>query len=306
VITTLTGSNAFLLKAELTWLVAGFIAEHTDMGLERIDGEEAPYDRMREALESLPFLASRKLVVLTSPSANKEFLEKAVELLKEVPDTTDVIVVEPKPDKRTAYYKFLKKHTELKEFNELDENGLSRWLIEQAKERGGGLAPADARYLVQRVGANQQLLSNELEKLLNYKPQITRRTIDLLTDQTPQSTIFELLDAALNGNTKRALALYEEQRSMKVEPQQIIAMLAWQLHVLAVVKAAGERDVNEIARDAKLNPYVVRKTSNLARRMSQGEVKKLIHDTLQLDIRLKSEPIDADEALMQLLFSATK
>src|SRR3546814_19438404 len=65
---------------------------------------------------------------------------------------------------------------------------------------------------------------------------------DLLT---PQSTIFELLDAALSGNTRRALELYEEQRSMKVEPQQIIAMLAWQLHVLAVVKAAGERRSEE-------------------------------------------------------------
>lgn len=299
-ITTLTGTNSFLLRAELRRLVDAFEAEHTDMGLERLDGEEAPYDRMREALESLPFLATRKLVVLNAPSANKEFLEKGVDLLKNLPETTDVIIVEPKPDKRTALYKFLKKSSELQQFNELDENGLARWLVDRAKDSDGNLSQSDARYLVQRVGANQQLLSNELEKLLNYDPKITRATIDLLTDQTPQSTIFDLLDAALGGNTKRALALYEEQRAMKIEPQQIIAMLGWQLHILALVKAGGERDANEIARNAKLNPYVVRKTQGLARNLSLGEVKKLVHYTLVLDIRMKSEPIDADEALTYL------
>ncbi len=70
----------------------------------------------------------------------------------------------------------------------------------------------DAKYLVMRVGANQQTLSNELAKLLSYDKAITRQTIDLLTEQTPQSTIFELLDAAFAGNSKKAMELYAEQR----------------------------------------------------------------------------------------------
>jgi DNA polymerase III subunit delta len=300
-ITVLSGTNTFLLRQELKRLVDGFVAEYTDMGLERLDGEEVSFDRLREALESLPFLASKKLVVLQSPSANKEFAEKAVGLLENVPETTDVVIVEPKLDKRLSYYKFLKSRSEYKEFNELDPGGLARWLTGQAKGGGGTLQQADARYLVERVGANQQLLSNELAKLLNYNPKITRQTIDLLTDQTPQGTIFELLDAALGGNTKKALNLYAEQRAMKVEPQQIIAMLAWQLHVLGVVKVAGERDPEQIAREAKLNPFVVRKSAALARHMSLTAIKKLIHDTLVLDLRLKSELIDADEALQTLL-----
>lgn len=271
------------------------------MGLERLDGEEVSYDRMREALESLPFLASKKLVVLQKPSANKEFIEKAADLLANVPETTDVLVVEPKPDKRTSYFKFLKKAAELKEFNELDENSLARWITEQAKQRQGTVSLADARYLVQRVGLNQQLVGNELDKLLNYDLEISQQTINLLTDPTPQSTIFELLDAAMAGKTKRAFELYEEQRAMKVEPQQILAMLAWQLHVLAVVKTAVGKDAASIAKEAKINPYVVRKTQNLARHMSLPQIKRLVRSTLELDIRLKSQPIDPDEALLTLL-----
>lgn len=300
-ITALTGTNSYQLRNELRRLTDEFVAEHTEMGLEKLDGEEDSYNRMREALESLPFLAGRKLVVLQNPGASKEFAVRAAELLAEIPDTTDVVIVEPKPDKRTAYYKFLKKNAELREFNELDENGLARWLVDQAKEQGGTLVLSDARYLVGRVGTNQQLIANELAKLISYNPQVTRQTINLLTEPTPQSTIFELLDAALGGKAKRALDLYEEQRAMKVEPQQIIAMLAWQLHVLALVKTAGERDANAIASDARLNPYVVRKTQGLARGISLADVKELVGGTLALDIRLKRESIDADEALQHLL-----
>lgn len=52
---TLTGANGFALKHELDGLVRAFLAEHDAMGLERIDGEEADFGRLSEALTSLPF-----------------------------------------------------------------------------------------------------------------------------------------------------------------------------------------------------------------------------------------------------------
>ena len=302
-ITTLSGSNHFLLKSELDRLVQAFVAEHTDMGLEQFDGEEAEYDRMREALESLPFLASKKMVVLKKPSANKQFVEHFESLLGELPDTTYAIIVEPKLDKRMGYYKYLKSKTEFKDFSELDEQSMGRWLVERAKAQQGTLSTNDARYLIERVGLNQQQLSNEIDKLLNYRPQITRDTIDLLTDKAPQSTIFELIDAAMSGQVKRAMQLYDEQRRQKVEPQQILAMIVWQLHVLAVVKTAGQRDANEIAKQAKLSPYVVRKSQGIARRISLQELKDLIRSVLKLDISLKSKSIDADDALQNLFIT---
>lgn len=300
-ITTLSGQNSFMLQRELRRLIDGFVAEHTDMGLERLDGDEAGYDRIRESLESLPFLAARKLVVLRQPGADKQFAENAERLLAALPETTDVILVEPKLDKRLSYYKYLKKSTEFKEFNELDGSQLAGWLADEAKHRGGKLARADAAFLVSRVGANQQMLDNELAKLLLYDPQVTRESILLLTEQAPMSTIFDLLDAALNGRTARALELYEEQRAAKVEPIQIIALLAWQLHILALIKTAAGRDAGSIASEAKLNPYVVRKSMSIAGRLTLAEVKILIRSVRDLDIRLKSVSIDPDEAMRGLI-----
>lgn len=302
-ITVLTGENSFLLQQHLRQLVRDFIAEHGDMALEQLDGEEAEFDRMREALQSLPFLATKKLVVLRNPSGNKQFVEAAEGLVTELPDSTDLVIVEPKLDKRTAYFKLLKSQKDFYHYDELDANGLSRWLIDYAKQHGGTLNQPDARYLIERVGTNQRLLSNEVQKLIQYDPKVSQESITLLVDKTPQSTIFELLDSALAGNHKRTLGLYQEQRQMKVEPQQILALLGWQLHILAILKTAGERDIQLIAKDAKINPYVARKSQSIARRMSMADLKRLIHDTFRLDIRLKSESIDADDAIQNLLIS---
>jgi DNA polymerase-3 subunit delta len=163
------------------------------------------------------------------------------------------------------------------------------------------LQRADAQYLAERVGLNQQLLANELEKLLLYDVQISRQTIDLLTEPAPQSTIFQLLEAAFAGNRRRAMELYREQRALKVEPPQIIAMLAWQLHVLALIKTAGQRSSDAIASEAKLSPYVVRKSQGIADNLTGSELKVLVQDLLEIDVRSKRSALDADEALQNYL-----
>jgi DNA polymerase-3 subunit delta len=286
-----------LRTAALKRLVDQFVAEHTDMGLERLDGEEVDYARMREAAQSLPFLAGRKLVVLRSPSANKDFVADFEAFVDGVAETNDVVLVEPKLDKRLGYYKQLKKLTDFQEFALLDGLALQRYLSDYASSQGGSLSSADARLLIDRVGTNQLILQHEVDKLLAHNPNIDRASIELLTERTPQSSIFELLDAAFAGNSRRAMALYDEQRALKVEPQQILAMLVWQLHILAIVKAAGSRSPDAVAKEAKISPYTVRKTTGLARRIGLGTLKELITELREYDVRLKSEALSADEVV---------
>jgi DNA polymerase-3 subunit delta len=305
-ISTLAGENEVLRTAELRWAVAAFEKEHGDMAVERLDGEEASYERMVEAVQSLPFLAARKLVVLRGPGANKEYTEKFAAFVEAVSDTNDVIIVEPKLDKRLTYYKQLKKLTAFKEFAVLDAGGLARFAVDYTKERGGSISSGAARMLVERVGTNQLGLQQELDKLLVFDPKITEHSIENLTEKTPQSTIFELLDAAFAGDAKRTMRLYDEQRALKVEPQQVIAMLAWQLHVLALVKTAKNRSVDDISREAKLNPYVVRKTQGLARDITLTRLKELITSLREFDVRTKTEGILPDEAVRYYLLQLSQ
>lgn len=294
-----------MIQHMLRQRVKDFVGEHGDLAIEKLDGEEESADRLIEALQSLPFLAEGKLVVIKNASSNKQFAEKFEGLLGSIPETNEIIFVEPRPDKRTSFYKLLGRRTGLREFKNLDEKELVKWLISEITAQKGQITGSDAEYLVQRVGSDQARLFNELRKLVAYNPEVTKSSIATLTEPAPQTTIFELLDAAFSGNHKKMLDIYEEQRQQKVEPQQILAMLAWQLHVLALIKTADNRRPEEIAKDAKLNPFVVRKSLNIAKKMTKTQLKELIAEALEIDIRLKTENIDADDALRHYLLAIT-
>ncbi|GAC1387869.1 MAG: DNA polymerase III subunit delta [Candidatus Saccharimonadales bacterium] len=300
-IVTLTGQNHYLLQTELDRQIKAFIAEHTNLAVEKLDGEEADFDQIIEAIQSVPFLTNKKLVVLKKPGSNKQFMEQITSLASSSSGQTTIIIVEPKLDKRSSYYKYLKSQTDYHEFNELDSSALGRWLVAEAKAQQASLQLGDAQFLVERVGASQQLLSSELSKLISYNAQITRQSIELLIEKTPHSTIFELLDAAFTSNIPLATRLYSEQRRMRVEPQQILAMIIWQLHVLAIVKSAGNLSADEIAKQSKTSAFVIRKTQNMAKGISLSTLKMRIHEVLTLDTTLKSQSIDVDEALLELL-----
>lgn len=299
----MTGDNQYARSQALREFVSAFVAAEGDLALERIDGEEHDFARIEEAITSLPFLSNKKMVVLSSPSKNSKFTEKVGELLLRVPDSTDLILYEPKFDKRSSLYKVLKKQTDFREFTTPDVGALARWASDEVKKRDGALTLADARYLVERVGANQQLIASELTKLMLYNSKVTRKTIDLLTEAVPQSTIFQLLDAAFAGNTKRALELYQEQRRLKVEPQQIIAMFAWQLHIMALIKVAGNRSTDEAAKQAKISPYVAGKTATLVRGITLDKLKQIIDELLSIDRRSKREALDLDDALKYFILN---
>jgi DNA polymerase-3 subunit delta len=296
-ITTLTGSNFYLLRRRLDEVVSKFIAEHGELALEKIDAEEAEGQAVLDAAQSLPFLSSRKLVVVRGAGSNKNLSGQIEQIIDSAGDTTDLIFYEPAPDKRTVYFKVLKSKTELEEYTELDVQGLAKWLVTEAKSQGGELNYSDATYLVERVGTSQEQLANELDKLLIYEPKISRQTIDLLTVKTPQSKVFDLLDAAFGGNKKRALELYDEQRAQKVEPQAIMAMLAWQLDLIALAVYGQGKDANTIAKDAGVSSYPLIKAQRLASNINQSKLKTMVERALELDYKSKTTALDLDEAL---------
>lgn len=304
-IVTLTGSNAFLLGVEQRKAVADFSKKYGETAIERIDGSGVSPAQLKSMMQSGSLFSTNRMILVTGVATNKLLGERIEDVLKADSQDIELIFIEPKFDKRSILFKTLKKNTEFHEYSVLDETSLSRWVVESTKQQGGIIDSSDARYLVQRVGTDQLRLSNELAKLVTYKSQISRHSIDELTQQTPQSTTFSLLDAAFSGNSKLALKIYEEQRKQKVEPQAIMGMIAWQLHILALVKAASQRGADEIAAQAKVSPFVVRKTMGLARGISLTDIKKLVSRTLLLDIRLKKDAIDADDAIKQLLLEIT-
>lgn len=302
-ITTLTGANKFLVAAKLKQMRADFLNAESYLALEKIDASEAELPAILEAVQSIPFLAKRKMVILRSLSSNKSASEKIEQIISSTAETTDLIIVEPNIDRRSSLFKTLKTDTDMQDFGELERPALARWVVAQAADAGGKISITDANYLIERAGANQQNLYTELQKLLTYSLEVTSETIDLLTEKTPQSKIFDLLDAAFGGQSQRALALYADQRAQKVEPAAILALLTWQLQLIALACYGADRSAEAIAKDANLSPYPVSKAQSLAKKIGAGRLANIINEVFEIDYRSKSSGLDLDEAIKTLIAS---
>jgi DNA polymerase-3 subunit delta len=303
-IATFSGTNAFALRAELAAVTDKFVKEYGDFALERLDGDESSYEQILGAIESLPFLATRKMVQVENLSLNKIAAELLDQLIDRAGDTTDLVIVESKLDKRGSFYKQLQKLTDFKDFSEMDESSLAGWLVNAAKQQGGMLGRPDAGYLVQRVGVNQLRLSNELQKLVQYNPKVNRASIDLLTAESTRTTIFNLIDSVFSGNVRQALNIYDEQRKQRIEPQAIHGMLVWQMHAVAVaVSMPAGADSHAVAKESGLSPYVLQKSQSIARKMGRQRVIEFMQLLRDIDYRGKREPLDYDEALQYAIIS---
>lgn len=297
----LCGSNSFLIEQEYKKLVGEFLADHGDLAIEKISGESTVYDQMISSVQAVPFLSDKKMVIIDGLSSNKELVEKFENLVAVVADSTDLVIKEVSIDKRTAFYKLLKKQGGFNEFGDLDDFALSKWSEQYAKTNGLEITSADMRYLVERIGNNQMLIASEIEKLSLFSKNPSREEIDKLVAPSPQSKIFDLVESAFSGNIENTMKIYDDQRRQKVEPQALLAMIMWQLNILALVVTAGNKSAAQIAADSKQSPYVVQKTMSIARKTSIKNVKDLVVRILELDKNMKTVSIDADEAVRTML-----
>lgn len=290
-IITLTGANHYLIKQTVDALAAEFESKHGAFGVERVSGEDADVGRLADLMQGASLFAAERLVVLSDASLNKPLWERLGKQLEHVPAQTTLVLVEPTLDKRTKTYKALRAGSDFREFAEPGEGELIRWAASYAKELGGQLEVPVARQLVERVGTDQWRLANELDKLVQFAPQISVAALDALVESTPQASAFELLDAVLARQPQRAQELLARLQ-LNEDPYRFLGLLISQVHALAVVQAAGQTPADAIASAAGLHPFVVRKSQSLARKLTATHVATMADAVAQCDHQLKSTGID--------------
>lgn len=296
----LTGENSFAVDQEKQRLVSEYLKENDIFGLERLDAEELEPSRLRDAVMQMPFLVSKKLVVISRPFANKSVVELLSNLVDAIPDEIDVVLVDSKADKRTKFYKQLTALKLIKEFTALKGSSLEKWVSDYADSLGSSITPSNSKYLVDRVGQKQMNLAREIEKL-SYASEITKQEIDELTDQSLQSSVFDLLDKTFAGKKDQALGMYDLLLANKTDPSEVLALIGWQLHVFALVKYAGEGSSGEIAGKTGLHPFVAGKAIYVARSLSAAQIKQSVESALDIDIKIKTSAIDSADAVRVLL-----
>lgn len=302
-ITVLTGTNHFQVKKELEALRQAFISKHGEPGVEVLDGTQLEVEQMKAVLTGASLFASDKFVVIKNISQSKDLSEQFLSIANDIPKEVRVILQEEGIDKRTSFYKTLKKEHEVIEFGEPSEQEVLKWISQKIKDEGGTISNSATQTLLRYIGTDQTQLLNEIQKLVSYNQEVSLETIEELVEKRPEDTVFQLLDATLSGRKEEALKILENLERSHEDPFAVANMLIWQTHILAVVSAAGNRPDSEISKQTKINPYVIQKTKRLTTRLSQKAINTIIESIAELDIKLKTSSVKPWRLLEQTILS---
>lgn len=286
-ITVLLGENSFEISRELQRLVADF-----DGIAEKIDGADLELKQLPDLLMGATLFAEKRLVIIKGLSENKTLWAAFPEWIGRVSDDVRLMLVEERPDKRTRTYKDLQKLADIHEFKlwgERDTAVAERWVVDEAQRLGFSLDKKSVHTLVARVGIDQWLLFQALQKLA-VLDEATPEVIEEIIDANPVENVFNLFEAALKGDADKVARMIETLQ-LSEDAYRLMGLLGTQAFQLLAL-GLTDKPASGVAKDLGAHPFVLSKLSPHATRLGKPGVKKVFAAFVEADSGMKTSAAD--------------
>lgn len=305
-----------------------------EMNTTRLDGNQAGESEILHAAATMPFLAERRLVVLTHPFSrmkDKGSQARFLVMLDRLPQSAALVLVVRDQRKRTRLKNGswvsvwdvlnemeskedrLKTHWLVawaegagarayrKGFPLPDQAEMPRWIQAKAQESGGKFSMDAAQELAALVENNTRIADMEIQKLLTYvnnERPVEVQDVQQLTAFHAQANIFDMVDALGHGNKTKAVellhALLEEQDAFALFP---MVVRQFRLLVQAREILDEHKGLDQIQRELGVFGFVAKKLNYQAGRFTLAELKRLYQALLEIDLASKTGEMNADLAL---------
>lgn len=282
-ITILAGENSFENERELSRIIAAF-----DGAPERLDGEVLELKQLPDLLMGMSLFATKRLVIIKNMSTNKALWNAFETWVEKVSDDIHLVLVEPKPDKRTKTYKVLQKAAKIVEaelWGERDVLLAEKWAAEEARLQDFALDKKSAHILVERIGVDQWQLFNALQKL-SVLGEVNPEIIEEIIEKNPVENVFGLFEAALKGNTIKVRTMLQSLEATE-DPYRVFGLLSGQAYQLALL-AVAEFPSAGVAADIGAHPFVLQKLAPFSKNLGRAGAKKVINAFAEADKDMKS------------------
>ncbi len=187
------------------------------------------------------------------------------------------------------------------EFARVDEGEAVKWLNETATLHSAKIDSDASRELVDSLGGDMMMISNELEKLLLYvgeKKRITLGDVETMVLAAKQRTLYELTDALSSHNRAKALEILDAMLSTGDGDEAAIGhlyMLARTFRQMLVILERNVRDTRALYQvlwqGFRLPPFAAEDVIRQARRYkSRRELTRALRLISKADAALRSNP----------------
>ncbi len=305
------GDEELLVEEALKRLKGLFASQvDEDFNLEVLDAPEAGAEKIIDSAETIPLLATRRLVVARGVNllSRKEQEALAGYLERSNPATTLVLVAHiPGPGvakdsgtmrkvEGSALFKKAKEHGEVLKFSLAGrgrQQKLDDWLNEQFALRGRS-AEAGARELMfEKVGSELRDLADVVERVCLFAPEkkviSVEDVAEVVVVPVAEQGIFELVDAV--ADRRRDLSLYLLNRLIRQgeSPHRIFSLLLRQFRLISRAKVlAGNHDYSAIASELGVPPFLVGKCVQQSKRYSAERLRSAFSELMRARVEMHS------------------
>lgn len=300
----LAGEEPLLRDDALAMIEAGVLGSAPrDFNLDRLEVSKSTPGRLEEALDNLPVLCERRLVILRVEEGRAAKLDLAwsqviESWLAQAGSSTSavLVIVVSKVDRRSKWVKAFREPAILVDCDPpKGARDLAKFLSDEAKRQAVDLAPDAADLLGERVGPQLLLLRQEIEKaglLAGPGARIQRRHVEMSVATVADEPIWDLTDAIGQGKTAEAIALLARMLTHGAAPPAILGALATHFRKLVRV-GHGESVAGP--------PFVVRKLEQQARRYPTRRLISCLRAIQRTDVDLKGASVMRPERALEQL-----
>ena len=324
----LYGEDDFSLKETLAEIKSGLgdddlIATNTSV----FQAVDVKLEQLIAACDTVPFLAPSRLVIVEglighfeqkrskgqgkrSVVANASNWEALAEYIVRMPRSTTLVLIDGGLNGNNRMLKALVPHADVREFRPLQRDSLINWMKSRAQNMGCSLSYQAVRLLVELVGNNLWLMSNEIDKLCLHssKGQVEESDVQILIANARDTNVFTMIDAVLEHRTPAAVRMLHDLEEEGAAPPYLLFMITRQfrLAIQANDLLSRKQKQAEIGKALGIySDYPLRKTIEQARKYSIEQLENVYRRLLDTDISIKTGRIKGDkgELALDLLIS---
>lgn len=254
-----------------------------------------------EECNTLGLFSLKKIVILESTNAFSSKGKEITELIDYLDNYNKnvILVFKCNLDKVDTRKKLYKKVSSVGKVLCLTKD--NNYLVNLVKEMLKDYKMDNINYFLTVVGTDINNITNELNKLINYKLEdkhITNNDIDSLCITNNDEEIFALTDAIVKNNIKESIRLYNVFLDKNYEVTAMIGLIASQFRFLLQVKLLYNKGLSndKIATSLGVHPYRVKLAISNSYYYSKELLESYLVKLFELDKKIKLGVIDKNTA----------
>lgn len=293
----LVGDEPFLKRQARARIISLAVGdEDPEFAVSVYQGDKLDFSTARNELETLPFLAPCRVVIVEGADKFVTDNRPSLEAYAAKPSSVGVLVLDVQTFPDTTRLAKLLPDSKIacKAPEAYNLHHLQPWLVGWAKSaHKKKLDPDAADLLLELVGSSMGLLDQELGKLavaVGEKPEIGPEDVERMVGRSKGADVFRIMNAIGDGKPGEALSILEELFSEGEDPMAIMGPLTAQLRRLATLGRLyfGEKMALGPAMDAAgVRKFFRRDTEAQMRRLGGRRLSKLTDWLVEINLGLK-------------------